>query len=392
MVNRKITVAQDCKDRAPAGFILKSCKNEIFPSPDSIVCYLYNSIYHFDIDVSLPPPIIRPMLLNRRKTIASLLCTALPALPLLAQETRATVVDETWLDAARGREVPVKLRWPDASVHLGQRPVVLFSHGLGGTRDGGAVWGEAWAAAGFVVLHLQHAGSDLAALRKVASTFSDKIALRSVGNAAELVARLRDVGFALDELGRRHAANQGRWGLARPTQVGMSGHSFGAITTLGMAGQRYPKFDGVDEPRLASFIAFSPSMPAAGDARQAFERMTRPMLSVTGTRDGDVAGTGATPERRAAVFAALPTGTVPGKKAHLVLQDADHMTFGGQTGRAVEIVPREAMTRELQGAHHALVATITTDWWRATLMDDAAAQNRLRAPASVGAGDRWQQK
>ena len=329
---------------------------------------------------------------NRRKTIAALLCTALPGLPLQAQETGASVADETWADAARQRELPVKLRWPDASVHSGQRPVVVFSHGLGGTREGGTVWGEAWAVAGFVVLHLQHPGSDFAALRGVASSFTDKGALRSVGSAAQLLARLRDVGFALDEIGRRHAASQGRWGTVRPTQAGLCGHSFGAITTLGMAGQRYPKFDGVNEPRLASFITLSPSMPGTGDATQAFERMTRPLLSVTGTRDGDVAGTGATPERRAAVFAALPTGALPGGKAHLVLQDADHMTFAGQRGRDGEIVPREAITSGLQGAHHALVAAITTDWWRATLLDDAAARSRLRAPANLRAGDLWQQK
>jgi predicted dienelactone hydrolase len=332
------------------------------------------------------------MQINRRKTITTLLFTALPGLPLRAQETRASVVDETWVDAARQREVPVKLRWPDATVHPGQRPIVLFSHGLGGSREGGSVWGEAWAAAGFVVLHLQHPGSDTAALRRVTSAFTDKSALRSVGTAAQLLDRLRDVGFALDEVARRQASNQGRWGAVRPTQAGLCGHSFGAITTLGMAGQRYPKFEGINEPRLASFIALSPSMPPAGDAQQAFERITRPMLSVTGTRDGDVAGTGATPQRRAAVFAALPQGVPTGSKAHLVLQDADHMTFGGQTGSAVEIVPREAVTRELQGTHHALVAAITTDWWRATLLDDAAARSRLRVPANLGAGDVWQQK
>ena len=329
---------------------------------------------------------------SRRNTIVCLLCTAVPGLPLLAQDNRVTVVDEIWADAARQRELPVKLRWPDPSAHPGQRPVVLFSHGLGGTRDGGAVWGEAWAAAGFVVVHLQHPGSDLAALRGVASSFTDKNALRSAGSAAQLLARLRDVGFGLDEIGRRHAASQGRWSAARPMQVGLCGHSFGAITTLGMAGQRYPKFEGINEPRLASFVTLSPSMPAAADASQAFERMTRPLLSVTGTLDGDVAGTGATPERRAAVFAALPPGAPPGNKAHLVLQDADHMTFAGQTGRSAEIVPREAVTRDLQDAHHALVATITTDWWRATLHDDAAARSRLRAPASLRTGDLWQQK
>jgi len=101
-----------------------------------------------------------------------------------------------------------------------------------------------------------------------------------------------------------------------------------------------------------------------------------------------VVGVGATPERRMAVFAALP----PGNKAHLVLQDADHMTFGGQFGRAAEIVPREAITRELQPAHHARVAAITTDWWRATLQDDAAAWARLVQPAGLAPGDVWQRK
>ena len=298
------------------------------------------------------------------------------------------MVDETWLDAARRRELPVRVRWPDDATHPGPRPAVLFSHGLGGRREGGAVWGEAWAAAGFVVVHLQHAGSDLAAVRGVTDSFTDQRALRSLAGPAQLLARLRDVTFALDEIGRRHAAGQDRWGVVRPTQVGMCGHSFGAHTTLGMAGQRHPGFAGISEPRLASFIAFSPSVPAVGDARQAFERMTRPLLAITGTRDSDVAGVGATPAQRMAVYAALPAGG----KAHLVLQDADHMTFGGQTGRATEIVPRAQVSRDLQDAHHALVAAISTDWWRATLLGDTAARRRLEAPQGLRSGDRWQQK
>ena len=298
------------------------------------------------------------------------------------------VVDETWIDTSRKRALPVRLRWPDPGLYPGERPVVLFSHGLGGTRDGGAVWGEAWASAGFVVLHLQHPGSDLAAVRAVASSFADKAGLRAAAGPAQLVARLQDVGFVLDEISRRHAAGQDRWATVRRTAVGMSGHSFGAHTTLAMAGQRYAASDGVNEPRIASFIAFSPTVPALGDAQRAFDRMIRPLLSATGTRDQDVMGNGATPDRRMAVFAALP----PGGKGHLVLQDADHMTFGGQQGRAVDIVQRESVARDLQAAHHALVATITTDWWRATLQDDSAARARLATPAGLRAGDLWQQK
>ena len=329
------------------------------------------------------------MTLHRRTCLGALLGAALPA-GAQAPAGAANVVDETWVDATRKqREVPVKLRWPDAAQHTGQRPIVLFSHGLGGTRDGGNVWGEAWATAGLVVVHLQHAGSDLAAVRAAASSFADKEGLRSAAGPEQLLARLGDVGFVLDEIARRHASAQGRWGNVRPTQVGLSGHSFGAHTTLGMAGQRYPGFEGVAEPRLAAFIAFSPSLPVVGDARRAVERLIRPVLSITGTRDQDVVGTGATPQRRMAVFGALPDG---GNKAHLVLQDADHMTFAGQTGRAVEIVPREQLTRDLQDMHHAAVAAITTDWWRATLLGDTRARNRLVSPQGLRAGDLWQQK
>jgi predicted dienelactone hydrolase len=324
-------------------------------------------------------------------TVALASLMPLPSLQAQPKPSAETTADETWLDPSRQREVPIKLRWPDAALHPGVRPVVLFSHGLGGTREGGAVWGQAWAAAGFVVVHLQHPGSDLAAVRAVASSFADQRGLRSVAAPTQLVARLKDVGFVLDEIERRHVARVDRWGSARPTQIGMSGHSFGAHTTLGMAGQRYPATaaaEPINDARIASFIAFSPTAPLTGDAKQAFAGVTRPLLSITGTRDSDVAGVGATPERRMAVFGALPAGD----KAHLVLQDADHMTFGGQTGRAAEVVRREAVTRDLQTRHHALVAAVTTDWWRATLMGDASARERLIAPTGLAAGDVWQRR
>lgn len=336
-------------------------------------------------------------MLNPSPTLGRRQCLALAAsalagatLPLRAQPAAppepATVVDDTWADAARQRAVPVRVRWPAGMAPAGGWPVVLFSHGLGGTRAGGEVWGTAWAAAGFVVVHLQHPGSDLDAVRSGAGSFGNRQGLRTLAGPQQLLARLQDVGFMLDELARRQAAGQARWAGVRATRVGLSGHSFGAHTTLGMAGQRYPGHPGIDEPRLAAFVAFSPTLPAIGNPQQVLGRITRPVLSITGTRDDDVVGVGATPERRMAVYAALPAG----HKAHLVLQDADHMTFGGQTGRAAEIVPRADITRSLQAAHHARVAAITTDWWRATLLDDAAARARLAAPAGLGAGDVWQ--
>lgn len=298
----------------------------------------------------------------------------------------ASIEEDSWDDERRGRALPLRIRWPaqHSAQPPGGHPVVLFSHGLGGTRDGGAVWGEAWAAAGFVVIHLQHPGSDLEAVRGAAGSFGNRAGLRGVAGARQLVDRLADAVFVLDELTRRHAAGAGRWAGVRPTRVGMSGHSFGAHTTLGVAGQTYPGYAGLAEPRLGAFVAFSPTAPPL-NPQQAFAAITRPVLCITGTRDDDVLGNGATPQQRQAAYAALPAG----KKAHLVLQDGDHMTFAGQVGRATEIVRREPITRELQPRHHALVAAITTDWWRATLQDDAQARQRLVTPAGLAAGDVW---
>lgn len=346
---------------------------------------------HFFLSLTLTLPLTQRA--TRRQTVASGLALSLGAVfSPWARAQAIAPVDEVWRDARRQRDVPVRIRWPSDALPMpaGGWPVVLFSHGLGGTRGGGEVWGQAWVAAGFVVLHLQHPGSDLDAARQVASSFSDRAALGRLGTAQQLLARLQDVVFALDELARRHSnASSGadkRWATVRPDAVGLGGHSFGAHTTLGVGGQSYPDFGGIREPRIAALIAFSPTLPATGDAGRAFAGIVRPTLCVTGTRDDDVLGTGATPDKRAAVFAALPAG----HKAQLVLKDADHMTFGGQTGRAAGILPREAITQQLQAQHHAVVASVTTDWWRAYLAGDAAATARLAQPQDLAAHDTWQ--
>jgi hypothetical protein len=48
------------------------------------------------------------------------------------------------------------------------------------------------------------------------------------------------------------------------------------------------------------------------------------------------------------------------------------------------------VTRELQSAHHALVARVTTDWWLATLSNDAPARERLQKPTGLHEGDVWE--
>lgn len=299
---------------------------------------------------------------------------------LLQGPTPAQVQDETWLDTARQREVPVRIRWPACAAPDSGWPLVLFSHGLGGSLDAGTVFARAWADAGIAVLHLQHSGSDIGVAQQ------GMAALRAAASPAQLLARVRDVRFVMDEVARRHAAQAGPWGAVRVGSIGMGGHSFGSHTVFAAAGQRYPGGIALGEPRIRCFIAFSPMLPA-GDARSALQDVTRPMMCVTGTLDAEVLANGATPDRRAAVYDLIPARP----KAGLVLDGADHMTFAGQTGPRFEnFLPRPAVAREQQGRHHAVLAALTTHWWRAQLLEDKAARESLAHPQGLSPADRWQ--
>ncbi len=310
-----------------------------------------------------------PRGLKRRALLAA---GALLSLPL-----RAQVVDEAWTDEARARTLPLRIRWPDG---VGPWPLLLFSHGLGGSREGGEVWGEAWREAGFVVVHLQHPGSDAAVWT------AGPAALRAAASAEQLIARADDVRFVLDEVSRRHRGGDGRWAGVPLDAIGMSGHSFGAHTVCLVAGKRYP----VDtaawvDARPRAFIAFSPTpTPGRLTPAEQFGGVTRPFLVLTGSLDGDPFGRYRGGATRWQVFEALPAGA----KAGLWLDGADHFTFAGQRGlprRLGGLGEREAEAVAREPAHHALLARLSTQWWRSRLLGDAAA---LQPPA-LGAADRW---
>ncbi|MCJ2046364.1 hypothetical protein MKK58_17755 [Methylobacterium sp. J-078] len=85
---------------------------------------------------------------------SSLPAEAMPA----SAEARA--IDFEWVDPSRDRAVPARLYWPAASTRKGPIPLIVFSHGLGGSRKGYGYLGEGWSGRGTASLHIQHVGSD----------------------------------------------------------------------------------------------------------------------------------------------------------------------------------------------------------------------------------------
>ena len=77
--------------------------------------------------------------------------------PLLMADAKTEQVDLGVKDAKRSREIPIRVYLP---ADKKAAPVVLFSHGLGGNREGSAFLGKHWASRGYAAVFLQHPGSD----------------------------------------------------------------------------------------------------------------------------------------------------------------------------------------------------------------------------------------
>ena len=63
-------------------------------------------------------------------------------------------LDWDWLDSTRQRRVPVRLYLPEAAGADAPVPLVVFSHGIGGSRHGYSYLGRHWASQGYASLHI----------------------------------------------------------------------------------------------------------------------------------------------------------------------------------------------------------------------------------------------
>ena len=277
----------------------------------------------------------------------------------------------TWRDTARMRDVLVKLYLPvigKADEATSTFPVVLFSHGLGGSREGGKRWAEHWASHGYVVVALQHAGSD-ESLWKGAPPREIAGKMKAGMTLSNLTLRIDDVHFVIDEIMRRTEAGEVAFANADPKQLGMSGHSFGAQTTLAVAGQKSPTAITVNviDKRIRSAIAFSPNARNQNALPRQFGDIKPPFFSITGTEDGSILDDGTKPEQRRLPFENMPAG----QKYLAVFDGGDHMVFGGH-GFGLRR-PETARDKKIQLD----VMAATLAFWNATLKQDAAARHWL---------------
>lgn len=284
-------------------------------------------------------------------------------------------------DAARDRVVPVKLYFPkslDAAA-----PIILFSHGLGGSREGGAYLGEHFASHGYVTLHMQHPGSDTSVWRGQAQPMDRA---KDAANWNNSVLRAQDVKFVIDELTRLNKADdfplKGRLDLER---IGMSGHSFGAVTTLTVSGRTFiGVHDSFTEPRIKAALALSPS-PGANrrDLDKQFGAIKIPVFHMTGTKDTSPITPDVKAEDRR-----IPYDHISKADQYLLILDGgDHAVFGGRQ--------RLLAAGNKDRIHHELIRSGALAFFDACLKGDDKARKFLQDggyAAAVGKEGAYERK
>lgn len=322
------------------------------------------------------------------KFLPRILCLALAATGLLTAGPAAydplkvadvKIVSKTLdvTDAKRGRILPVRIYLPESGRPA---PVILFSHGLGGSRDNSPYLGNHWAGRGYAVVCIQHPGSDESVWKDVPK-LQRMATVKEAASAKNLLLRAQDVPAVIDALTLWNADPKnplhGRFDLKH---IGMSGHSFGAVTTQAVAGQSIAggRFSFA-EPRITAAVMFSPSPPKLGDPAAAFASIRIPCLLMTGTLDNSPIGNSAA-EDRLKVFPHL----VNAPAWQVVFDKATHMSFGDRD---------LAGNSENANRYHPPILALTTAFWDAHLKgsDDAKAWlNGDGAKSAIVAADQWQ--
>lgn len=288
-----------------------------------------------------------------------------------------------WTDPARdGREVPWKIYLPEG--YHQNLPLVVWSHGGGGSRDGASYLGEHLASHGFVALHIEHDGSTMSDMLFSRSSIGDQ-----VKDPRLAVDRYLDVKFVARQIIRM--ASAGPWnGRIDPGRLGISGHSFGAITTLIAAGQNLPGYgQGLAEPAFRGAFAMSPSPARDGysSGPQTFSRMIMPIFHLTGTQDESPLKDFAAVDRR------IPFDSISTVDQYLlVLDGATHMTFAGRNGG---LMSRRMGTDPHFDRNLWMIKAAAIVFWDATLNDNPCAYvwlNRGGFQRTLGDGGMFEVK
>lgn len=276
--------------------------------------------------------------------------------------------DRTLRDATRGKDVPYRVSYPQED---GQYPVIVFSHGFGGNKDSFATVSRHWAGHGYVVIQPTHADGlgrgdgDRSARGPTRGRLRAGGLVAGLNDPDRIADRVADLVLILDSLAEIVKATPGLEGRIDAERIGVGGHSFGAYTAMLIGGVTVDlggvKDRSFRDQRVTCILPIS----AQGTGQQGLTRaswagLTIPMMTMTGTRDQGVGGQGFEWKKEPYTF------SPPGSKYLVVIDGANHFSFGGGLGERSSDVTD-------------VVKLTSTLFWDAFLKDSQTAQDYLQS-------------
>ena len=284
--------------------------------------------------------------------------------------TVTEVPDIVLHDAKRDKVLHVRIFYPHEP---GPYPVIVFSHGAGGSQSCCEALTRHWATYGYVTLQPTHDDSTVERRNAGEEDLNFMKAVReALKKPALWQSRPQDISFVLDSLSRLEKRVPALVGKMDAEHIGVGGHSMGAFTADAIAGALVdlPGHPGTNlgDARVKAVLLLSPQGPGEfGLSDHSWDRLTLPLLSMTGSLDLGAGNQG--PDWKKIPF----ERSQPGGKYHVFIQGANHMSF---------ITAKTSPGRAAQGdSILGYTNCASLAFWDAYLKADAAAKIYLQSDA-----------
>ena len=291
-------------------------------------------------------------------------------------------------DVKRNKDLPVRVLAPKSG---GQFPVIVFSHGAGGSGQNYSPLTMHWASHGYVVIQPTHDDSIALRREKGESLPSGPRELIEEYrfNYQDWINRVDDIRLVMNSLVDLQKQVPRLRSKIDQRRIGVGGHSYGAFTTQMIGGVRVdipgrPKSQSFADDRPRAFLLLSPQGKSEnGLTESSWQNVSRPMMSMTGSNDTGMGGLLA--DWRKDPFTYSP----PPDKYFVFIDGAFHMSFtGGLAEPQIVQGPRRQLISRLakgtdQKAVFDYVKIAGIAFWDAYLKDDAQAKAYLKSNSLV---------
>jgi predicted dienelactone hydrolase len=285
--------------------------------------------------------------------------------PLAVTEVSGIVLH----DAKRNKDLHVRVFYPVAA---GKYPVIVFSHGAGGSLTCCDSLTRHWATYGYITLQPTHDDSVIARRNSGDKGLRFPQAVREALKTPALwESRPQDISFLLDSLPELQKRIAGLSDKIDANRIGVAGHSMGSYTAEAVGGALVdlPGRLGTSfgDSRTRAVLCLSPQGPGQfGLSAHSFEKMALPFMGITGSLDnlGPLAN---------AAWHKTPFDHSPvGNKFEVFIQGANHMSF--ITDETLVATHSSQAAAILGYTNSASLA-----FWDAYLKDDSAAKQFLQS-------------